>query len=119
MFEKALNSIFRGKYKLSEDEVKELRQGVVRIGGQSVSHKLLHYIADRKENGDTWEAAMEKSAVPLVLVWGMQDPVSGKHMLDYAKTRLRTAQIIELPDVVHYPQVEAPELVAQAILQAI
>jgi len=119
MFEKALGKIFTGKFKLSKNEASELWQGVARNGGQNISHKLLHYIAERKENGDVWEGAMENSEVPYVLVWGMLDPISGKHMLDYAKTRLSAAQIIELPDVAHYPQIEDPDSVAQAILKAV
>jgi pimeloyl-ACP methyl ester carboxylesterase len=45
--------------------------------------------------------------------------ISGKHVLDYARTNLKGAQTIELHDVAHYPQIEAPDLVSQAILKAI
>jgi pimeloyl-ACP methyl ester carboxylesterase len=119
MFEKAMGKVFTGKFKLSRNQAAEMWQGVAKNDGQNISHRLLHYIAERKANGDVWEAAMEKSEIPQILVWGMLDPVSGKHVLDYAKTNLKGAQTIELHDVAHYPQIEAPDLVSQAILKAI
>ena len=113
-----MEKLFVGKFRLSKSDAGELWQGMERNNGQAISHKLLHYIAERKKNGCQWEAALEACQIPTTLVWGMLDPISGRHVIDYARGRLKEARIIELPDVSHYPQVEAPDSVSQEILKA-
>lgn len=61
---------------------------------------------------------MEQCSLPMTFVWGMADPISGKHIIEYAKARLKDAHVVELSDVSHYPQIEAPDLVSQAILES-
>ena len=60
---------------------------------------------------------MEHADLPIRFVWGMADPVSGAHMLEVIKERRPGADIVELADVGHYPQLEAPERVAAAIIE--
>ncbi|HYB39631.1 MAG TPA: alpha/beta hydrolase, partial [Mycobacterium sp.] len=49
---------------------------------------------------------------PLHLVWGLDDPVPGRHVLEKATTLLPRAEVTELHGVGHYPQSEAPQAVA-------
>ena len=118
-FQKALDKTFAGKYKVSHEEASELWHGITQNDGQKAMPSVLTYIAERHRNGDIWESAMEKSTIPTVLIWGLEDPVSTRHVLNFAKTKLTRAEFIELPDVAHYPQIEAPDVVADAILKTI
>jgi pimeloyl-ACP methyl ester carboxylesterase len=95
--------------------VHHLWQGVRRRGGRAIYHRLLHYIDDRKVSGDRWVAAMESASVPLSFVWGPQDPVSGAHVLDCIRRRMPQARLRVLPDVGHYPQIEAPDRIGPII----
>ena len=52
---------------------------------------------------------------PLHLVWGLDDPVSGRHVLERAITVLPHAEVTELRGVGHFTQSEAPEAVAAAV----
>jgi len=80
-----------------------------------VTPKLLRYMRERRANAARWEGALERTAVPLRLVWGMADPRSGAHIAEHAKERLPNLGIVALDDVGHYPQLEAPEHVATAV----
>lgn len=48
-------------------------------------------------------------------MWGLDDPVSGGHVLEQAIKVLPRAQVTELAGVGHYPQSEAPQAVIAAI----
>jgi pimeloyl-ACP methyl ester carboxylesterase len=79
-------------------------------------HLLIHYMTDRRANEQRWVGALEQTDVPLAFVWGMLDPVSGAHMAERIRERLPDAPFTELPDVGHWPELEAPDRVAAAIL---
>jgi len=56
---------------------------------------------------------MQQPTIPLCLINGSVDPVSGKHMVArYRELNCRLDYLAELPEIGHYPQVEAPIEVA-------
>lgn len=59
---------------------------------------------------------LERTDVPLRFVWGMLDPISGAHMAERIRQRLPDAPLVALEDVAHWPPLEAPERVADALL---
>ena len=78
--------------------------------GRHVFHNLITYIDDRIEHRERWVAALQTSTVPLALINGSVDPVSGAHMVArYQELACRLDYLVQLPNVGHYPQVEAPE----------
>lgn len=94
----------------------EMHAGMAEGGGVRIMHELLHYIADRRTHRARWAAVLEDGAVPSTLVWGDLDPVSGAHMIEGVAPRLGGApRIVRLPDVGHWPLLEAPDVVAAEI----
>jgi pimeloyl-ACP methyl ester carboxylesterase len=83
-------------------------------GAHRRSHQLLHYIADRQSMRDRLVAAFSDRATPVALAWGERDPVSGAHVLAWAKSARPDAEALALP-VGHYPQVESPAEVSALI----
>ena len=79
-------------------------------------HKLIGYMAERREFEDRWVGALEGTGVPLAFVWGMLDPISGAHIAERIRERLPDAPLVALDDVAHWPQLEAPERVAAALV---
>ena len=108
----------RGEAKLTDSEFDELWLGVSRDGGHKLAHSLIQYNAERNEHHARWEEALREWSGPLHLVWGLDDPVSGRHVLDEARKTLQ-AKITTLADVGHFPQAEAPDAVAQAVRSTI
>jgi pimeloyl-ACP methyl ester carboxylesterase len=82
--------------------------------GMKAMPSILAYIKERSVYRDQWVNAMEANQHKIGFVNGIQDPISGLHMLDQFKRLLPKAANMPL-DVGHYPQIEAPELITQAI----
>jgi len=114
-FSRSLSSVFSTRHQPTAAELHEQWQLVRRRGGVAVTPKLLGYMSERRTNAQRWEGALERTAVPLWLVWGMADPRSGTHIAEHARQRIRGLGVVALDDVGHYPQLEAPEHVATAI----
>jgi len=79
--------------------------------------RLVHYIAERREHGAVWEAAMEAASGQIGFVWGPDDPVSGAHVLAEIRARMPTSPAVSLAGVGHYPHWEAPRETAEAVLR--
>jgi pimeloyl-ACP methyl ester carboxylesterase len=85
-------------------------------GGRAGMGRLLHYMGERKRYRARWVSALVDAPIPLRLVAGMDDPVSGAHMVARYRQLVPRADVVELPGIGHYPQWEAPERVAEAVL---
>jgi pimeloyl-ACP methyl ester carboxylesterase len=94
----------------------EIWRSMSRDHGHRNLHLLIRYISDRERHAQRWVSALQDTPVPRAFVWGMLDPVSGAHMAERIRERLPAAPFTELADVAHWPQLEAPERVARALL---
>lgn len=83
-------------------------------GGRTVMPKLLAYIAERRRHRERWVGALQHAGVPLSLINGLEDPISGRSIVARWRELLPAAPVFELPGVGHYPQVEAPAEVLRA-----
>jgi pimeloyl-ACP methyl ester carboxylesterase len=75
-------------------------------GGAMVLPRLLHYMEERRIHRARWVGALLDATIPIGLAWGLRDPISGAHMLAWAREHLPRAEVLEL-EVGHYPQLEA------------
>jgi pimeloyl-ACP methyl ester carboxylesterase len=114
-FVTALRPTFAAEFDAAADSA-DIWRATSREDGQAINHRLTRYIADRALHGERWVTALEQTDVPLTFLWGILDPVSGAHMARRIRERLPTAPFLELPDVGHWPPLEAPERVAAALL---
>jgi len=86
--------------------------------GKHIFHNLITYMSDRKQHRERWVGALQNSIVPIGLINGSMDPVSGAHMVvRYREVISRDHFTVELPTIGHYPQVEAPAEVVKAYLR--
>lgn len=112
-FRTALDAV-RGS-PITDDEFDNLWFGVSRHDGHKLAHLHIRYNAERAEHHGRWEKALADYDGPLHLVWGLDDPVSGRHVLQEAISVLPAAEVTELSGVGHFPQSEAPVAVAAAV----
>ena len=82
--------------------------------GAQIMPKLIKYIPERRLHRQRWVTAIQQSEIPLKLIDGMVDPVSGAHMVARYREIIPQPNITELAEIGHYPQVEAPEAVLSA-----
>jgi len=83
--------------------------------GNLILPQLLHYIGDRKAHRRRWVGALKHASIPLGLINGASDPVSGGHMVKRYRQLIKTPTYIASFDAIgHYPQLEAPRDVLAA-----
>jgi pimeloyl-ACP methyl ester carboxylesterase len=115
-FRRSFESIFSAEHPISEAEIQEYWRVLERRGGSAgLTHRLSHYMGDRKQHADRWEIALENARCPISFIWGMADPRSGAHIAEEIRRHLPLAPLVELLDVGHYPQLEVPAAVASEI----
>lgn len=117
LFVGALRPSFAEGFDAAADSA-DIWQATSREDGQRIAHLLIGYIRDRERHRERWVGALERTDVPLAFVWGMLDPISGAHMAERIRERLPDAPLLALPDVSHWPPLEAPERVAAALLKS-
>ena len=119
-FRRSLESVFSAAHPLGKAEIHEHWRVLERRGGSArLSHRLAHYLGERKQHGDRWETALEQANCPISFIWGMSDPRSGVQIAAEIRRRLPLAPLVELPNVGHYPQLEVPAAVASEIAAAL
>jgi len=115
VFSQQFSSIFAPDKKPSTSALSELWQIMNYNNGKRNYAKLIRYIKERKLHETEWLQALQNSTAPLKLVWGQRDPVAvpliGRALLEYRPD----AELVELEEAGHYPQLEAPEVVLREI----
>lgn len=114
-FERSFTAVFGSASRPSQSELDGFWQLIRLRHGNQLLHKLIHYMADRRRHRARWLLALRDSCVPVMLINGSADPVSGAHMVARYRQLVRPNDVIvELPEIGHYPQVETPTAVASA-----
>lgn len=112
----SLTKVFSEHSPPSEEELDNFWHFITHNDGARVMHKLIRYMPERREHRDRWVAAMQRGDVPLRVIDGAADPISGAHMVARYCELLAAADTVLLEKVGHYPQLEAPQEVLQHYL---
>ena len=115
-FRSGLTAVFGPNTPPSPQLIDELWTLLRHNGGQRVLHRLIGYMAERRRLRERWVTPLLTTHVPLRLVDGPLDPVSGAHLAARFRELVPNADVIELPGIGHYPQVEDPDGVWNAFL---
>ncbi len=114
-FLKGFAEIFGRYTQPSGDFLAELWPAVRGINGRGSFTRRIKYMAERKASADRWVTALTEAKLPMMLINGLADPVSGGHAADGFAKLLPKAKIARLPEIGHYPQIEAPETVVDLV----
>lgn len=114
-FGRSFAAVFGPDTQPSDDEIDAFWSLVQHNDGRRVVPKLLGYMPERRKKRERWVGALQAPKVPVALINGALDPVSGRHLVERYRVEIGSEGFIEeLADVGHYPQVEAPEAVVRA-----
>ena len=116
-FERSFTAVFGARTRPSAQELDEFWALVARDGGRRIMHKLIGYMPERRAHRERWVGALAQSRVPLRVIDGPEDPVSGAHMVARYRELVPQADAVELPGIGHYPQTEDPDGVLRAFLE--
>ncbi|WP_320669099.1 alpha/beta fold hydrolase [Patulibacter defluvii] len=84
-------------------------------GGHRNAHRLATYNGQRVAFAERWHGALREWDGRLGLAWGLLDPVATTAVLDALRELRPAAELTTFADLGHYPQVEDPARVAEAI----
>ncbi|MCB9600977.1 MAG: alpha/beta hydrolase [Sandaracinus sp.] len=115
-FASSFRAIFGPSTQPSDEELRAHWEIVASDEGTRIAHRLIRYIPERRVMRDRWVATLFEGDVPLRLINGTADPVSGGHVADEWIARRPDADVVRLEGIGHYPQLEAPERVLEAFL---
>ena len=118
-FDASLRAIFGRATPPTRAELDGFWALLLREDGPRAMPRLLRYIDERRRWRARWVGALVRTSVPLSLVAGLDDPVSGRHMVARFRELVPGAMVTELPGIGHYPQLEAPARVLERILAAL
>ncbi len=111
---KNFDEIFGPETKASDEEIDGHWDLFTHNKGKRIFHKLMQYIPERKANRERWVGALKDTHLPLRLIDGGADPVSGKHLYDYYLEQVPGADAVLFEEIGHYPHTEAPDRVFDA-----
>jgi pimeloyl-ACP methyl ester carboxylesterase len=115
-FAAGFGEVFGPRTQPTPAQLAEFWRGIAHADGQRIWHLLIRYMEERRTHRERWVGALQGATIPLRLVDGPEDPVSGAHLAERYRELVPGADVVLLPGIGHYPQVEAPDEVVAAFL---
>lgn len=117
-FKKGLASIFGLNTQPTEKELNEFLEIFKFNDGRRIAHKLIRYMPERVRYRERWVNALQRMRSPFCFINGSADRVSGAHLVArFREVIPHQKDIIELPDIGHYPHFEVPEEVLKLFFE--
>lgn len=102
----------------SANEIAEFWGLIQYNDGVANYHLLIQYLAERRIHELTWLDALTRHTAPLTVIWGQRDPVAVPKIAEAIIERRPDTAYFPLDTIGHFPQWEAPEVVAAIVHEA-
>jgi pimeloyl-ACP methyl ester carboxylesterase len=116
-FARSLRRMSGPRTQPDEATIDALWQLLMMNGGRRVLPAMMGYREARRRNRDRLVGALTRARIPLRFVCGTADPVAGRAMADAWRARFPGRSVVELPGIGHWPELEAPRALADAVLE--
>lgn len=118
IFRQQFGSIFSADHPLTDEEADDQWSLLTHNGGHRIGHRTIGYMDEREARAARWHGAIAEWPKPLHLAWATEDPVATQNVLRAVRELRPEAPLTELPGLGHYPQIEAPQRMAQVVRAA-
>jgi pimeloyl-ACP methyl ester carboxylesterase len=118
-FRREFGALFSDAHPLSDEEAEDQWSLIRHKGGRSIGHELVAYLRERVTHAERWHGAIRDWPGALSLAWGLRDPVATTAVLEALRELRPGIPVDEMPELGHYPQVEDPGRVADALRGAL
>lgn len=108
-FLRGFAKLFSAAHPLSPAEAQAQWALLVREDGDRILHLLSAYLNERVDYAQRWHGAVSDWPKPLSFLWGTGDPVATTSVLAGLRELRPAAEVMELPGIGHYPQIEVPD----------
>jgi pimeloyl-ACP methyl ester carboxylesterase len=119
LFRRQFAALFSRAHPLAPDEATAQWSLIERAGGHRLAHRLIRYMDERERHSERWHGAFRDWPKPLFLAWGLRDPVAIPSVLEGLKELHPGVPVTELAELGHYPQMEEPARIAEAVRAAL
>ena len=106
----ALASVFGQATQPTDRELDEFLKIFRSNGGDKIAYKLIQYMREREKYRKRWVGALERCDKPYRMINGLEDRVSGAHLVKRFREIMPHEDIVELTNIGHFPHFEAPEI---------
>lgn len=117
LFKRNLAKIFGAKTQPTAEELDDFLAVFKFNDGRRIAHKLIRYMPERTTHRERWVGALQRTPVPLRFVNGLDDPVSGAHLVRRFRELMPHEDVVELAGIGHYPHFEAPTEVLRSFFE--
>jgi len=118
-FRRALGEVFSDSHPLGDAEAADQWALVRHNGGNAIGHLQVHYLDERVRYAERWHGAIRDWPGALSLTWGTEDPVATTAVLDAVVALRPGVPVRRLEGLGHYPQIEDPQALADAVAEAV
>ncbi|CAJ1498044.1 alpha/beta hydrolase [[Mycobacterium] kokjensenii] len=115
-FERGFGRLFGADHPLTAEEAEAQWALLRHHGGNRIAHLICAYLDERVQYAQRWHGAVRDWPKPLGFVWGLDDPVATTDVLDGLRELRPAADVVELPGLGHYPQIEDPQAFTDGVL---
>lgn len=112
-FRYSFSTIFGKKYDFTTQEAMDIWQQIAYKNGILNLPNILGYLQERKVNGENWLTGMQKNDMPIIFIYGPEDPINPPSVVDAFKQTVPRVECVVLANIGHYPQLEDPYNVLQ------
>jgi pimeloyl-ACP methyl ester carboxylesterase len=103
----------------SDDELRSQWELLTRNNGQTLLPRTIRYIEERHQHESRWLHGLREHPAPITVVWGERDPIAVHPMATRFCTERPGTPLVTLDGVGHFPMIESPGRVYDAIEQAL
>jgi len=115
-YAQGIAAVFGPQTKPSAEEMHDFWRLTAESDGAVIWPSLLGYMEERRQHRERWVGALRSTRVPLRVIDGPEDPVSGAHMVERYRELVPNPDTVLLPGIGHYPQVEDADGVTREFL---
>jgi pimeloyl-ACP methyl ester carboxylesterase len=119
LFRREFAALFSPARPLTDEEAADQWALICHNGGRTLGHELVSYLDERVRHAERWHGAIRDWPGSLSLAWGLQDPVATTAVLAALRDLRPAVPVHQMPDLGHYPQVEDPGRIAEALRAAL
>lgn len=113
---RSMRRILAPDFQPDEWDIEQMWSLIERQNGKRALPRISRYMHERKRFYQRWLQALTEAQIPLRLIDGMLDPISGAALAHAYRELIPNPDVIELHDTGHYPQLENPAAVLGACM---
>lgn len=114
-FAQAFKFLWADPSKTPEVDIRAIAYWIPWNGGLNVLGRIARYNIERRTYAKRWRSILERTKVPVRIVWGEFDPIAVRAIAEKL-AQMTKGRCTIMPNVGHYPQMEEPSNWADLVL---